>query len=91
MLEFISEFGSDNFIGLVAVVGGLLIPLTAIIGGLVYKHRRLSVEATLKQLMIERGMSAAEIKEVLEASISDKPSPRCSRANSPRESSRCRA
>jgi hypothetical protein len=90
MLEFVSEIGSDNFIGLVAVVGGLLIPLVAIIGACTYKHRRLSVEAALKQQMIERGMSADEIKEVLQASMSDKAGRRCSRANPARESSRGR-
>jgi hypothetical protein len=87
MHEFVSEIGPDNFIGLVAIVGGLLIPLAAIIGAFVYKCRRLSVEATLKQVMIERGMSADEIKEVLQASITDRPNRRCSRAV---ESSRCR-
>src|SRR5947199_136454 len=50
----------------------------------------LAVGAAFKQLRSERGMSGAEIKEVLEASISDKPSRRCSRANPARESSRCR-
>jgi hypothetical protein len=86
MHEFVSDIGPDNFIGLVAVVGGLLIPIVAIIGGLTYKHRRLSVEAALKQLMIEHGMSAEEIKEVLQASVGDKPDHKCRS----REASRCR-
>jgi hypothetical protein len=73
MHEFIEQIGSDNFLGLVAIVGALLIPIVALIGAFTYKCRRLGVEATLKQLMIERGMSADEIKEVLQASIADKP------------------
>jgi hypothetical protein len=91
MHDFITEIGADYFIGLVAIVGGLLIPLTAIIGGLLYKHRRLSVEAALKQQMIERGMSAEEIKEVLQASIADKPRHGCRHGRRHGESSRCRA
>jgi hypothetical protein len=91
MLDFIAEIGVGSFIALVAIVGGLLIPLTAIIGGFIYKHRRLSVEASLKQLMIERGMSAEEITEVLQASTSEKARRNCSRANSPSESRRYRA
>jgi hypothetical protein len=86
MGDFITQIGFGPFIGLVAVVGGLLIPLVAIIGGLLYKHRKLQVEAALKQQMIERGMSAAEIKEVMGASMSGKAHRQCSRTN-PRESS----
>jgi hypothetical protein len=86
MGDFITQVGFGPFISLVAVVGGLLIPLVAIIGGLMYKHRKLQVEAALKQQMIERGMSADEIKEVLGASRSGKAHRQCSRMN-PRETS----
>jgi hypothetical protein len=87
MTEFIREIGVGEFIALVSVVGGLMIPLVAIIGGLMYKHRKLNVEAALKQQMIERGMSSDEIKEVLQASISDKPRRGCSRTSSVRATS----
>jgi hypothetical protein len=90
MREFILDFGPDMFIGLVAVVGGLLIPIIAITGAWIYKHRRLSIEAALKQQMIERGMSADEIKAVLEASIPDRSHRRCARASAVQESSRRR-
>jgi hypothetical protein len=79
MGDFISQIGFGPFIALVAVVGGLLIPLAAIIGGLTYKYRKLQVEAALKQQMIERGMSADEIKEVLGAGRSGKAHRTCSR------------
>jgi hypothetical protein len=59
----------------------LLIPLVAIIGGLMYKHRKLQVEAALKQQMIERGMSADEITEVIRAALPGKAHRRCSRRN----------
>jgi hypothetical protein len=86
MGDFITHIGFGPFIALVAVVGGLLIPLVAIIGGLIYKDRKVQVEAALKQQMIERGMSADEIKEVIGASISGKAHRKCSRMN-PRETS----
>jgi hypothetical protein len=70
MQEFVSQIGIGPFIALVAVVGGLLIPLTAIVGSFMYKHRRLQVEAALKHDMLERGMSAEDIERVLEASTS---------------------
>ena len=86
MGDFIKEFGIGAFVGLVALVGGLLIPLVAIIGGLTYEYRKLRVEAALKQQMIERGMSADEIKEVIGAKKSGKAHRKCSRMN-PLESS----
>ena len=45
----------------------LLISLTAIISRCVYKIRRDATAAQLKQDMLDRGMSAEEIKTVLEA------------------------
>jgi hypothetical protein len=86
MGDFISQIGFGPFIALVSVVGGLLIPLAAIIGGLTYKCRKLQVEAALKQQMIERGMSADEIVEVLGAGRSGKAHRKCPRT-SPREGS----
>jgi hypothetical protein len=86
MGDFITQIGFGAFIALVAVVGGFLIPLVAIIGGLMYKHRKLQVEAALKQQMIERGMSAEEIKEVMGAGRSGKAHGKGSRMN-PRETS----
>jgi hypothetical protein len=78
MLDFISQIGVGSFIAVVAVVGAFLIPLTAIIAAFSYKHRRLSIEAALKQQMLERGMSAEQIREVLQASMFHKrPHGRC--------------
>ena len=45
----------------------LLISLTAIISRCVYKIRRDAAAAQLKKDMLDRGMSAEEIKTVLEA------------------------
>jgi hypothetical protein len=70
MPDLLSQFGVGAFIAVIAVIGTFLIPIAAIIGGLIYKHRKLQVEAALKHEMIERGMSADEIQQVLEASTS---------------------
>jgi hypothetical protein len=67
MIELLSKFPSDELIGLVAVVGGLLIGLicgpTAIIGAYWIQIRQMA----LKQEMLNRGMSADEIRMVVDA------------------------
>jgi hypothetical protein len=65
--DLLSKFDPGELIGLVAVGGGLLIPIlcgvTAIITDYFYKIRQLA----LKQDMLNRGMSAEEICLVLDA------------------------
>jgi len=58
---------------IVAIICGsiLLISLTAIIASCVYKIRRVATAARLKQDMLDRGMSADEIKAVLDAGPQD--------------------
>ena len=51
----------------IAVVGGLAIPLVAIIGGVWHKIAKDNAENDLKRSMIERGMSVEEIERVLRA------------------------
>jgi hypothetical protein len=67
MMELLSKFDPGELIGLVAVAGGLLIPIlcgvTAILTNYFYKIRLLA----LKQEMLSRGMSADEIRMVLDA------------------------
>ncbi len=67
MGDLLSKFDPGQFIGLVAVGGGLLIPIicgvTAIITDYFFKTRQLE----LKHDMINRGMSADEIRVVLDA------------------------
>jgi hypothetical protein len=67
MAELLSKFDPGELIGLVAVAGGLLIPIlcgvTAILTDYLYKARQLA----LKQDMLNRGMSAEEIRVVLDA------------------------
>jgi hypothetical protein len=67
MAEILSRFNAGEIIGLVAVAGGLLIPIlvgtTAIITKHLYKVRLLA----LKQDLLNRGLSAEEIATVIDA------------------------
>jgi hypothetical protein len=67
MSEFLSKFDGGELIGLVAVAGGLLCGIicgaSAIIMGCMHSMRQLS----LKQDMIQRGMSAEEICAIMDA------------------------
>jgi hypothetical protein len=60
-------FDAGPFIGLVAVAGGLLLGLVAVVAGCWQKVRRAEVAAALKQDMLNRGMSAEDIRTVLDA------------------------
>lgn len=63
MTELLTHFKPGEIIALVAVIGGLMIPITAILGGYWYRARL----TAFKQDMVGRGMSAAEIQAVLDA------------------------
>ncbi len=63
MTDLLSHFKPGEIIGLVAVAGGLLVPLTAILGGIWHRGRVVA----LKRDMVNRGMTADEIQAVLDA------------------------
>jgi hypothetical protein len=67
MTELLSKFDGGELIGLVAVVGGLLCGLSAIVMGIWLEGRRAEIAAALKQDMLNRGMTADEIRTVIEA------------------------
>jgi hypothetical protein len=67
MQEFLSRFGNDELIGLVAVVGAFLCGIPAVVGGIWYAIRNAEITGALKQDMLNRGMSAEEIQIVLDA------------------------
>jgi hypothetical protein len=69
-MDFLARFNAGEIIGLVAVGGGLLIGLSAVLAGIWRSARVAELEANLKQQMLGRGMSAAEIEQVLKASSS---------------------
>ena len=61
-------------LGLIALVGGLATGFAKIVSEHYRKTQRDEMEATLKMEMIQRGMSAGEIKQVLEANMSGRSS-----------------
>lgn len=63
MSEVLTHFKPGEIIGLVAVLGGLMIPITAIVGGFWYRGRI----TALKHEMVSRGMTPDEIQAVLVA------------------------
>ena len=62
-----SKFNPGELTTLLSVAGGLLCVITAIIAGNWQKVRRAEITAALKQDMVNRGMSADDIRTVLEA------------------------
>jgi hypothetical protein len=73
MDELISKINSEDilplcgiFIGLIAVLGGISVAITGVISGNRRRAQRDEIEASLKLEMIQRGLSAAEIKQILE-------------------------
>jgi hypothetical protein len=71
MNEFLAKFDAGQLIALVAVGGGLLCGIicgtAAIIMDYWHKIRRTETAAALKQDMLNRGMSADEIRIVMDA------------------------
>ena len=76
MQNLLDKLGSDEILGLVAIIGafacGLILgPLGIALGFFHQAHltRRAETLAALKQDMLSRGMSADEIQAVLEAGV----------------------
>ena len=67
MQDFLSIFNGGQLIGLVAVAGGLLIAAVSVITGAWVRIRQTEATAALKQDMLNRGLSAEEIRSVIEA------------------------
>ncbi len=67
MYELLSKMEPGQLIGLVSVVGGLICGIVAIVTGVGLEVRRVELSAALKKDMLERGMTAEEIRIVMEA------------------------
>ena len=67
MSEFLSRFSTQEIIALVAIVGGLLFVTFSVAGELWLRAHKASTTAKLKADMLDRGMSAEEIRTVLDA------------------------
>jgi hypothetical protein len=68
MSEFLDKFNGGQLIGLIAVIGGPLIAIVAIVASQWRRVRISELEAALKQQMLDKGMSAAEIALVMASS-----------------------
>jgi len=67
MEEFLFKFNAGEFIGLAAVIVGPMIAVVAIIATNWRRVRVAEMEGALKQQMLDKGMSAAEIVQVMNA------------------------
>jgi hypothetical protein len=78
MSELLSKFDGGELIGLVAVGGSMLCGMVAIVMGIWHANRKSEIAAALKTDMLNRGMSAEEIRTVLDAgTFASRFSPRC--------------
>jgi hypothetical protein len=66
MHEWLMQMG-PTIIPVIAVAGGLLVAIVAIVCGTWHKNRKAEMEIALKQDMLNRGMSAEEIERVIRA------------------------
>ena len=69
--DLLSRFNNGELIGLVAVVGGFVfvtfVSIVKVIGRTWRGIREAEIAAALKRDMLERGMSAEDIRSVIEA------------------------
>lgn len=67
MYELLSKIEAAHLIGLVSVIGAYACGIIGIVMGVGLAIRRAELSAGLKRDMLERGMSAEEIRVVMEA------------------------
>ncbi len=72
MFDFLADFSPGQLIGFVAVVGGLTLAGIAVIATQWRRVRVAEMHACLKQQMLDKGMSAAEIEQVMKANPDSK-------------------
>jgi hypothetical protein len=67
MDEYLSKLSGGELIAVIAIVGGLFFGMIVLLGEFWRQSRKAEIDAKLKADMLDRGMSADEIKTVLEA------------------------
>ena len=77
MDTILSKVNSHDMVAVIAIAGGILVAITAIIAGNWARMRRTEMELALKRDMLERGLSAEDIERVLNASGGELKRPRC--------------
>jgi hypothetical protein len=73
MVDYLSKYTPGELIALVSVVGGLICGIVTIIAIYWYSCHKVDVDAKLKADMLDRGMSADDIKTVFEAGSTTTP------------------
>jgi hypothetical protein len=63
------HLNGGEFLGMIAIIGGITVWVIKVLTLHNRKTQLDEMEATLKMEMIQRGMSASEIKQVLEANM----------------------
>lgn len=81
MSEFLTRFSAGEFIALAAVLIGPIVAIVAVVSTQWRKVRIAEMEAALKQQMLERGMSADQIEQVMHASLGGRGKPIASTGN----------
>jgi hypothetical protein len=71
MYEYLARFSPWEMIVLVSIVGGLFVIIFAVGADVWQRVRKAEIETKLKQDMLDRGMSADEIRTVLDAGKSN--------------------
>ena len=77
MVELLSRFSSLELIALVSILGGLIFVTFAVLVDYLLKMRKAEIASKLKTDMLDRGMSADEIRIVLEAGNRSPTQPFC--------------
>jgi|tagenome__1003787_1003787.scaffolds.fasta_scaffold20537689_2 hypothetical protein len=67
MSEFLAQFSSSQWIALISIVGGTIFIAFTVAGELWLRAHKTNIDAKLKNDMLDRGMSADEIRTVLDA------------------------
>ena len=67
MYDYLLRFSPGEMIAIVSIVGGLIVVMFALAADIWQRARKVEIEAKLKQDMLDRGMSADEIRTVLDA------------------------
>ena len=69
MTEVLTKLNPGELVGLLWTVGPIFCALVWIVLGHVVEYRRVSVAGALKKAMVERGMTAEEIRLVMDAGV----------------------
>ena len=67
MYDYLLRFSPGEMIAIVSIVGGLFVVMFALAADIWQRARKVEIEAKLKRDMLDRGMSADEIRTVLDA------------------------